>query len=91
MSEDRAGSPDWTHFNRSDPGVTLLELFSYLGEMLAFYQERTAAEAHLVTRRRHVLLLGAASAAFVICWRCRKVMRRECRAQWRTSSSGSST
>ena len=91
MKDDRARSPDWTQFNRGDPGVTLLELFSYLGEMLAYYQDRTAAEAQLVSRRRYVLAFGVASAAFVICWRCRKGLRHECRAQLRASSSGSST
>ena len=26
-------TPDWTNFNDSDPGVTLLQLFSWLAEM----------------------------------------------------------
>lgn len=72
MEGDRAQSPDWTHFNRSDPGVTLLELFSYLGEMLGYYQNQAAAEARLATRRRYVLALGAISAVLVVCWRRRK-------------------
>ena len=72
MKGDRAPSPDWTHFNRSDPGVTLLELLSYLGEILAQYQDQAAAEARLATRRRYVLALGAVSAVLVVCWRCRK-------------------
>jgi hypothetical protein len=72
MKGVRAQSPDWTHFNRSDPGVTLLELLSYLGEMLAHYQDTAAAEARLATRRRYALALGAVSALLVVCWRCRK-------------------
>jgi hypothetical protein len=72
MKGDRARSPGWTDFNRSDPGVTLLELFSFLAEMLAYYQDRAAAEARLATRRRYVLALGAALAVLVVCSRCRK-------------------
>ncbi|APV49325.1 putative baseplate assembly protein [Betaproteobacteria bacterium GR16-43] len=29
-------NPEWTDFNRSDPAITLLELFAYLGEGLQF-------------------------------------------------------
>lgn len=29
-------NPDWTDYNRSDPAITLLELFAYLGEGLQF-------------------------------------------------------
>src|SRR5438067_13287728 len=29
-------APEWTDFNASDPGVTLIELFSFLGENLLF-------------------------------------------------------
>ena len=72
MKGDRAQSPDWTDFNRSDPGVTLLELFGYLAELLAYYQDRVAAEARLATRRRYALALGAVSAVLVVCWRCRQ-------------------
>jgi hypothetical protein len=72
MKGDRAPSPDWTDFNRSDPGVTLLELFGYLAEVLAHYQDRAAAEAQLATRRRFALALGAVSAVLVVCWRCTK-------------------
>src|SRR5437660_12867049 len=31
-----AYTPEWTDFNASDPGVTLIELFSFLGENLLF-------------------------------------------------------
>jgi hypothetical protein len=52
--------------------VTLLELFAYLGEILAHYQEAAAAEARLATRRRYALALGAAAVVLVLCRRCRK-------------------
>src|SRR5215218_10079852 len=29
-------NPEWTNFNRSDPGVTLLELFAFLVEALGY-------------------------------------------------------
>src|SRR5215813_2108335 len=29
-------NPEWTNFNRSDPGVTLLELFAFLTESLLY-------------------------------------------------------
>jgi predicted phage baseplate assembly protein len=29
-------TPEWTNFNRSDPGIALLELFAYLGESLLY-------------------------------------------------------
>ena len=72
MKGDRAQSPDWTDFNRSDPGVTLLELFGYLAELLAYYQDTVAAEARLAKRRRHLLALGAVSAVLLVSWMCRR-------------------
>jgi hypothetical protein len=29
-------NPEWTNFNKSDPGVTLLELFAFLTENLLY-------------------------------------------------------
>src|SRR6202012_3396493 len=29
-------APEWTDFNPSDPGITLIELFAFLGENLLF-------------------------------------------------------
>ena len=40
---------DWTDHTDSDPGVALLELFAYLGELLSSYADRIADEAHLDT------------------------------------------
>lgn len=33
-------TPEWTDFNESDPGITLLELFSWLSEMMLFQMNR---------------------------------------------------
>ena len=29
-------NPEWTNFNRSDPGVTLIELFAFLTESILY-------------------------------------------------------
>ena len=45
---------DWTDIAESDPGVTLLELFAFLGDLLlSSHSERLAAEAHLGGGRRN--------------------------------------
>ena len=36
--------PEWTNHNPSDPGITLLELFAYLTEMLIFRLNRVTAD-----------------------------------------------
>ena len=48
----RTGLRDWTDQTDSDPGVALLELFAYVGELLAAHSDRVAAEAHLGSQRR---------------------------------------
>ena len=40
--------PDWTNHNPSDPGVTLVELFAWLAEML-IYRANRVPDRHLVT------------------------------------------
>ena len=47
----RTGLRDWTDHNDSDPGVALLELFAYFGDLLGSYSDRIADEAHLGTRK----------------------------------------
>jgi hypothetical protein len=53
---DRARSKlrDWTDTTDSDPGVALLELFAYVGDLLSRHADEIAAEAYLGTggRRR---------------------------------------
>jgi hypothetical protein len=36
-------APEWTNHNASDPGITLIELFSYLSEMLIYRVNRVTA------------------------------------------------
>jgi hypothetical protein len=47
-------NPDWTNFNKSDPGVTLLELFAFLTENL-LYRGNLIPERN---RRKFLSLLG---------------------------------
>jgi len=37
-------APEWTNHNASDPGITLVELFAYLTEMLLYRMNRVTAE-----------------------------------------------
>jgi hypothetical protein len=59
---------DWTDFNVSDPGITLLELFAFLAEQLQYRIEQIAAEERRRSVRRRALVLGAISCALVIAW-----------------------
>lgn len=43
----RTGLRAWTDAPEDDPGVALLELFAYVGDLLASQAERVAGEAHL--------------------------------------------
>src|ERR1700752_4208225 len=47
-------NPEWTNFNKSDPGVTLLELFAFLTENL-LYRANLIPERN---RRKFLQLLG---------------------------------
>src|SRR3954469_24567530 len=47
-------NPEWTNFNRSDPGVTLVELFAFMMESVA-YRSNQIPERN---RRRFLSLLG---------------------------------
>lgn len=44
-------SPDWTDRTPADVGVTLVELFAYLGDRLSYAQDAVATEAYLGTAR----------------------------------------
>src|SRR6185369_698695 len=47
-------NPEWTNFNKSDPGVTLVELFAFLTESL-LYRSNQIPERN---RRKFLSLLG---------------------------------
>ncbi|MFD3758095.1 hypothetical protein [Streptomyces sp. NPDC058622] len=44
--------PEWTDRSAADVGITLVELFAYVGDRLAYRQDSIAQEAHLGTARR---------------------------------------
>ncbi|GAA1383315.1 putative baseplate assembly protein [Catellatospora chokoriensis] len=44
--------PQWTDRSPADLGVTLAELFAYLGDRLAYWQDAVGVEAYLSTARR---------------------------------------
>lgn len=51
-----AYAPEWTNHNTADPGITLIELFAYLSEILAYRALRVTPDAKLNLLR---LLEGA--------------------------------
>jgi hypothetical protein len=48
--------PGWTDRSPADPGVMLVELFAYLGDRLAYWQDAVAEEAYLASARRRTSL-----------------------------------
>jgi hypothetical protein len=51
----------WTDFNASDLGVVLLELFSGIADMLAYYIDAQAAECYLPTARQRPNVINLCS------------------------------
>ena len=53
---DRLASvtPAWTERNVADLGVTLVELFAYVGDQLSYRQDAVATEAYLGTARQRI-------------------------------------
>src|SRR5580765_7223733 len=47
-------NPEWTNFNKSDPGVTLIEVFAFLTENLLFRANQFPER----NRRKFLQLLG---------------------------------
>src|SRR3954463_12210767 len=56
-------NPEWTDFNASDPGITLIELFSFLGENLLFRFNQIPEAAKLAFLRLLQVPLNPAVAA----------------------------
>ena len=52
--------PEWTTTDASDFGITLIELFSYMGDMLNYYIDRSANEGFIstATQRNSVLSIA---------------------------------
>jgi hypothetical protein len=59
-------SPEWTDFNASDPGVTLVELFAFLADTLLWHlDERQRSRRRRRRRRRALLVVGTAGIGLV--------------------------
>jgi hypothetical protein len=54
LARIKVHNPEWTNFNRSDPGVTLIEVFAFLAESL-LYRANQIPERN---RRKFLTLLG---------------------------------
>lgn len=52
--------PEWTNRSENDFGIVLLELFSYVGDMLSFYTDRVANEAYIQTAVQRSSVLAIA-------------------------------
>jgi hypothetical protein len=52
--------PSWTSRDPADFGITLIELFAYMGDIMSFYIDRSANEAFLTTasQRKSVLQIA---------------------------------
>lgn len=61
--------PEWTDYNESDPGITLLELFAWLSEQLLFEMNRVPDRAYIKFLKLLGQELGAAipSTVYLTC------------------------
>lgn len=46
--------PGWTERREADLGMTMLELFAYMGDQLSYFQDAVANEAYLETARQRI-------------------------------------
>ena len=53
-------APEWTNRDPADFGITLIELFSYMGDLLNFYIDRSANEAYISTASQRANVLKIA-------------------------------
>jgi hypothetical protein len=53
--------PEWTTTDASDFGITLIELFSYMGDMLNYYIDRAANEGFINTATQRSSVLSIAN------------------------------
>src|SRR6185369_13406300 len=54
---------DWTDFNDSDPGITLLQLFAYLSELVGYRLNRIPEKNHIELLKLLGIRLEPARAA----------------------------
>lgn len=56
-------APEWTDYNDSDPGITLIQLFAYLGEQVGYRLNRVPEKNHVELLKLLGVRLKAARAA----------------------------
>jgi hypothetical protein len=59
--------PEWPDATEHDPGVVLVELLAYAGDLLSYYQDRVVNESRLRPRRFAISTLAV--VALLWCWR----------------------
>lgn len=64
-------NPEWTDFNQSDPGLTLVELFAFLAETLLWQIDERQRQRRR-QRRRRVVLVVVGTAGLGALWRTLK-------------------
>jgi hypothetical protein len=64
-------NPEWTDFNQSDPGVTLVELFAFVADTLVWQIDERQRQRRR-HRRRRVALLVVGTAGLGALWRTLK-------------------
>lgn len=62
----------WTDLNESDPGLALVEVLSYVADLLAWYADQVASEARLRAHQRYALSIG--TILLLVGW-CRRRRR----------------
>lgn len=67
-----ADAPEWTDFNESDPGITLVELLAFLAESLQWQIDERQRQRRRHRRRLALLVVGMAGLGAV--WRTSKLL-----------------
>ena len=75
LARVRVHNPEWTNFNKSDPGVTLIEVFAFLTESLLYRANQIPERNRLKFLKLLGIPLQPASAA--------RARRRRCPPAWK--------
>ena len=60
-------NPEWTEFDESDPGITLVELFAFLAESLLWQLDERQRRRRRDRRRRLALVVVGAAGLGALC------------------------
>jgi hypothetical protein len=67
-------APEWTDFNESDPGLTLVELFAFLADTLLWQIDERQRRRRRRRHRRSLALLVVGMAGLGALWRTSKLL-----------------